>query len=32
MPDFADPDGHVWEVAWNSFWPLDEVGNVALPS
>ena len=23
---FADPDGHVWEVAHNPFWPLDEEG------
>lgn len=29
---FADPDGHVWEVAFNPFWPLDERGNVTLPS
>ena len=28
---FADPDGHMWEVAWNPFWPLDDVGNVKLP-
>ena len=21
---FADPDGHVWEVAWNPFWELEE--------
>ena len=20
---FADPDGHVWELAWNPSWPLD---------
>lgn len=25
---FADPDGHLWEVAHNPFWPLDEQGNV----
>ena len=23
---FADPDGHVWELAHNPFWPLDEEG------
>ena len=23
---FADPDGHVWEVAHNPFWPLDADG------
>ena len=25
---FADPDGHLWEVAWNPGWPIDEDGNV----
>ncbi len=28
---FADPDGHVWEMAFNPFWPLDEQGFVKLP-
>jgi uncharacterized protein len=28
---FADPDGHVWEVAFNPFWKLDEDGRVRLP-
>jgi len=28
---FADPDGHVWEVAHNPFWALDENGRVDLP-
>jgi uncharacterized protein len=28
---FADPDGHVWEVAFNPFWVLDEDGRVRLP-
>jgi len=28
---FADPDGHVWEVAFNPFWPLDENGYIELP-
>jgi uncharacterized protein len=28
---FADPDGHLWEVAWNPFFPLDEEGNLHLP-
>ena len=23
---YADPDDHVWEVAWNPFWPLDSEG------
>lgn len=21
---FQDPDGHLWEVAWNPQWPADE--------
>ncbi len=28
---FADPDGHVWEIAYNPFWPLDALGRVTLP-
>jgi predicted lactoylglutathione lyase len=28
---FADPDGHLWEVAFNPFWTLDEDGRVRLP-
>ena len=28
---FADPDGHLWEVAHNPFWPLDERGQAILP-
>ncbi len=28
---FADPDGHVWEVAHNPFWPLTADGRVVLP-
>lgn len=28
---FADPDGHVWEVAHNPFFPLDAAGRVTLP-
>lgn len=27
---FADPDGHVWEVAHNPFWTLREDGSVSL--
>lgn len=27
---FADPDGHLWEVAWNPDWTLDSQGNVSL--
>ncbi|HET6404921.1 MAG TPA: VOC family protein [Candidatus Thermoplasmatota archaeon] len=26
---FEDPDGHLWEVAHNPFWPLDEAGRIA---
>jgi len=26
---FADPDGHVWELAHNPFWPLDDDGRIA---
>lgn len=29
---FADPDGHLWEVAWNPFWTIDDAGQVLLPS
>ena len=28
---FADPEGAVWEVAHNPFWPLDERGLPVLP-
>ena len=28
---WADPDGHVWEVAMNPFWPLAENGALTLP-
>lgn len=28
---FADPDGHLWEVAWNPGFALDAKGNVTLP-
>ena len=28
---FADPDGHLWEVAWNPHFPLDASGNLRLP-
>ena len=27
---FSDPDGHLWEVAWNPFWPIDEAGRVQI--
>ena len=26
---FADPDGHIWEVACNPFWPLNDEGHIA---
>ena len=29
---FADPDGHLWEVAWNPHWTLAEDGSVRLGS
>lgn len=28
---FEDVDGHLWEVAWNPFFPLDATGSVQLP-
>lgn len=27
----ADPDGHLWEIAWNPDFVLDETGNVKMP-
>ena len=29
---YADPDGHVWELAMNPFWPLKEDGSLTLPT
>ena len=29
---FADPDGHLWEVAHNPFFPLDAEGRLHLPA
>lgn len=29
---FADPDGHLWEAAWNPFWEFDDAGQVILPA
>ena len=29
---FADPDGHIWEIAHNPFAPLSEDGTLTLPS
>jgi uncharacterized protein len=28
---FTDPDGHLWEVAYNPFFPLNSEGRVQLP-
>ncbi len=28
---FSDPDGHLFEVAYNPFWELDDKDNVVLP-
>lgn len=28
---YADPDGHVWEVGFNPFWPLNDDGSLTLP-
>lgn len=29
---FRDPDGHVWEIAWNPGFPLDDDGSITLPN
>ena len=29
---YADPDGHVWELAHNPFWPLNADGSLTLPT
>jgi catechol 2,3-dioxygenase-like lactoylglutathione lyase family enzyme len=29
---FADPDGHLWEVAWNPDWQLADDGSIRLPA
>ncbi|MGH8002852.1 MAG: VOC family protein [Brasilonema sp.] len=29
---FTDPDGYLWEVAWNPFFELSEDGSLVLPS
>lgn len=28
---FADPDGFLWEVAWNPFFPIAEDGSISIP-
>lgn len=29
---FADPDGHLWEVAWNPGFAIDDAGHMTLPN
>ncbi len=29
---FADPEGYLWEVAWNPSFPLSEDGSIELPA
>jgi predicted lactoylglutathione lyase len=29
---YADPDGHVWEMGYNPFWPLNDDGSLTLPA
>ena len=29
---FADPDGHLWEVAHNPLFPIDEEGRIEIPA
>ena len=28
---YADPDGHVWEVAHNPFWEISDTGRITIP-
>jgi uncharacterized glyoxalase superfamily protein PhnB len=28
---FSDPDGFLWEVAWNPFFPITEDGSIKIP-
>ncbi len=28
---YADPEGHVWEIAYNPFWELNADGSLTLP-
>jgi hypothetical protein len=28
---FSDPDGHLWEVVWNPFFPFADDGRVVVP-
>jgi uncharacterized glyoxalase superfamily protein PhnB len=27
---FADPDGHIWEIAWAPFWEFDDQGSLKM--
>ena len=27
---FSDPDGHTWEIAYNSFWTIRQDGRVSM--
>ena len=29
---FADPDGHLWEIAYNPYFPLSKDGSLVLPA
>lgn len=29
---YADPDGHVWEVAHNPFWHIEKDGRITIPT
>lgn len=28
---FSDPDGHIWEIAYNPFWPIGPDGRPQIP-
>ncbi|MGE4233029.1 MAG: VOC family protein [Bacteriovoracia bacterium] len=28
---FSDPDGHLWEIAWNPFFKIKKNGTISLP-
>ena len=28
---FSDPEGFLWEVAWNPFFPIEEDGSIRIP-
>lgn len=29
--NFSDPDGHLWEVAWNQSFPIAQDGSIQIP-